>query len=83
MSSIITVVISIALAAALALAGMYFGGDTFLKGKPEAEAARYINEGQQVSAAIRLFQAENRGELPTDLRADLVGAYLKDRKSVV
>lgn len=78
MFSVIIVVISIALVALVALATMYFGGDTFLQGKPESEAARYINEGQQVSAAIRLYQAENHGELPSDLRADLVGHYLKD-----
>ncbi len=78
MFSIITVVISIALVAALALATFYFGGASFLQGKPEADAARYINEGQQVSAAIRLYQAENQGELPSDLRNDLVGRYLKD-----
>jgi hypothetical protein len=78
MFSVIITVISIALVAALTLATVYFGGDTFLQGKPEAEAARYINEGQQVSAAIRLYQAENQGQLPGDLNADLVGHYLKD-----
>ena len=78
MFSVIVVIISIALVAALTLATVYFGGDTFLKGKPEAEAARYINEGQQVSAAIRLFQVENQGMLPKDLEGDLVGHYLKD-----
>jgi len=78
MFSLIIVVISIALIAALALATIYFGGHTFLEGKPEAEAARYINEGQQISGAIRLYQAEHHGELPGNLEADLVGRYLKD-----
>jgi hypothetical protein len=77
MFSLIITVISIGLVAALAVATMYYGGDTFMQGKPDAEAARYINEGQQISGAIRLYQAEQHGNLPQDLGADLVPVYLK------
>lgn len=77
MFSLIITIISIALVAGLAIATMYFGGGAFLQGKPDAEAAKYINEGQQISAAIRLFQTEKHGELPQDLRGDLTPVYLK------
>lgn len=78
MFSLIITIISIALVAALALATLYFGGSSFMDGKPEAEAARYINEGSQIVGAVRLFQAEKQGALPGDLEDDLVGYYLKD-----
>jgi len=78
MYTMIVTVIGIFLAGLVALATMYIGGGTFLDGKPQAEAARYINEGQQVAAAIRLFQTDNHGELPKHLETDLQGHYLKD-----
>lgn len=79
MFSLIITIISIALVGALAITTLFFGGDAFLKGKSEAEAAQYINESQQISAAVRLYQAENAGEMPSDLQADLVdNNYLKE-----
>jgi hypothetical protein len=79
MFSLIITIISIALVGALAITTLFFGGDSFLRGKSEAEAAQYINESQQISAAVRLFQAENSGEMPGDLQSDLVdNNYLKE-----
>jgi len=79
MFSLIITIISIALVGALAITTLFFGGDVFLKGKSEAEAAQYINESQQISAAVRLYQAENAGQMPSDLQADLVdNNYLKE-----
>ena len=77
MFSLIIVIISVALVALLALATVFFGGDVFLRGNADAEASRYINESQQISAAIRLYQADNAGNLPSEIRADLVGHYLR------
>lgn len=78
MFSLIIAVISIALVALLAVATFFYGGDSFLRANAEAEAARYINESQQISAAIRVFQADNNGTLPGDIEGDLVGYYLKN-----
>ncbi len=79
MFSLIIVIISIALIAALAITTLFFGGDVFLKGTSDAEAAQYINESSQISAAVRLFQAERLGEMPDDLQVDLVdNNYLKE-----
>ena len=69
--------IAIVLLGLATVAGAYMGGSKILESKPEAEAARYINEGQQISGAIRLYQTENAGALPSNLSSDLVGPYLK------
>lgn len=79
MFSLIIVIISIALISGIALATLFFGGDIFTDGKSDADAAKYINESSQISAAVRLFQAENQGTMPSDLEVDLVdNNYLKD-----
>lgn len=77
MFSLIIIVISVALVALLAVATLFWGGDGFLSANAEAEAARYINESQQISGAIRIYQADNNGSLPGDIESDLVGFYLK------
>lgn len=78
MFSLIITVVSLLLVAGLAAATLFFGGDQFLQGKTDAEVARYVSESQQIAGAVQLFQAENQGSMPTDLKEDLVGYYLKD-----
>jgi hypothetical protein len=58
MFSLIITIISIALVAALALATLYYGGAAFNKGSAGAEAARLINEGQQVNGAVAIFKSD-------------------------
>lgn len=58
MFSLIITIISIALVAALALATLYYGGSAFNRGSASAEAARLINEGQQVNGAVAIAQAD-------------------------
>jgi hypothetical protein len=65
MFNLVIVVISIALVSALAVAGVYFGGDAFESGGVKAEATRYINESQQITAAAEYFRAEGGGQLET------------------
>lgn len=58
MFSLIITIISIALVAALALATLYYGGAAFNKGSAGAQAARLINEGQQINGAIQVLKAD-------------------------
>jgi hypothetical protein len=58
MFSLIITIISIALVAALALATLYYGGSAFNRGSAGAEAARLINEGQQVNGAVAIAKAD-------------------------
>ena len=78
MFSLIITIISIALVAALALATLYYGGSAFNRGSAGAEAARLINEGQQVNGAVAIAKADAAagGTAVTDMAGLLSGGYL-------
>ena len=76
MFSLIITIISIALVAALALATLYYGGDAFNQGTTEAEAAKLLNQGQQLLGAAELYKA-NTGAFPKDLATLEADGYLK------
>lgn len=69
MFSLIITIISIALVTALALATIYYGGNAFRQGGDAADAARFINEGQQLSGAASVYNAAEQADLA--LIADL------------
>lgn len=75
MFSLIITIISIALVAVLALATLYYGGKAFLQGQATSNAAKVINQGQQVSGAYALYVTEQ--EAVTDINGLLAGKYLK------
>ena len=64
MFSLIITIISIALVTALALATIYYGGSAFRQGGDAAAAAKLINEGQQLSGAAAITEA-NSGTVST------------------
>ena len=72
MFSLIITIISVALVAALALATLYYGGDTFNQGRADAQAAQILNQGQQVLGAAELYYLKNSKwpERPEDLVED-------------
>lgn len=74
MFSLIITIISIALVAVLALATLYYGGDAFNRGSAGAEAARLINEGQQVNAAVTMAGVDEA--TLSDIDALVTGKYL-------
>lgn len=76
MFSLIITIISIALVAALALGTLYYGGNAFTQGTAKAEAARSLNEGQQLMAAADLFFV-NRGRYPVNIQELVASDYLK------
>jgi hypothetical protein len=59
MFNLIVAVISIALIAAMAVASIYYGGDSFGRSSARAEAATLINQAQQIAGAATLFRLDN------------------------
>lgn len=66
MFGLVVTIIAVALAAALAVATIYMGGDAFNNGKTKAETATYVNQAQQVSGAVDFFVARE-GRLPSSV----------------
>lgn len=76
MFSLIISIIAVALVAVLALASMYYGGESLTQGTATANAARYLNEANQITAAANLYKLQNTNQTPT--AQDLVdNDYLK------
>jgi len=76
MFSLIITLVSIALVAALALATLYYGGSSWLRGNAAASAATLANQGQQVLAALTLYYTDHSA-YPADLQELVTGDYLK------
>lgn len=70
MFQLIVAVISIALVAALAIASIFYGGEAFNKSSEKSAVTALVNQGQQIHAAIQLYQADNGGSL-SGLTSDL------------
>lgn len=77
MFSLIITIIAVALVALLAVASIYYGGDVFTSGSDRSEAARFVNEAQQISSAISLYKADNNGAAPANILV-LKPDYLKE-----
>lgn len=81
MFSLVIVIVSIALVAALALATLYYGGSSLNKGSGTADAAQLINTGQQISSALLLRDTDVvAGALPSGtvtLASLEAGGYLR------
>ncbi len=67
MFSLIISIIAIALVVVLAGASLYYGGDAFTQGSAKAQAATYVNQGQQIAAAITLHNVESGTALGASL----------------
>jgi alpha-tubulin suppressor-like RCC1 family protein len=76
MFSLIITVVSIALVAALALATLYYGGTAYTLGQANAQAAKLLNQGQQLLAASELFKVQN-GRYPGDVPELVNTGYLR------
>ena len=66
MFSLIITIISIALVAALAVATIYYGGESFKNNGVKAAAARVVNGGSQINGAVEAFKATT-GTVPSSL----------------
>lgn len=76
MFSLIITIISIALVAALAVAGVFHGGAAFTSGTAKANAATIVNQAQQITGANALYANDNAGTFATDPSTLQSGGYL-------
>ncbi len=76
MFALIITIISIALVAALAIASIYYGGSAFTQGSAQAQASTIVNQAQQVSAGVTLYENDNGGSAPATVSA-LTPTYLQ------
>ena len=77
MFSLIVTIISIALVAALAIATIYYGGNSFLEGSTRTAAATLLNQGAQIAGSTMLYSTDQQ-TVPSR-PSDLVGQhYLKE-----
>lgn len=76
MFSLIIVLISILLVAAIAVATIYYGGETTTKGRANAEVATLLAQAAQIASASAAFTADRAGLRPSSLEDLLEGEYL-------
>ncbi|MFS1427066.1 hypothetical protein LMH73_007865 [Vibrio splendidus] len=78
MGNLILIIVSIVLVLVLAATGAYFGGHAYSNGKIDAEVGRYLNESEQVAAAVTLFESQGNEVTTTFAIESLVtDGYLK------
>jgi hypothetical protein len=75
MFTLIAVLLGISLAAAVAVATLYYGGSAFSSGGVQADATSLVDSGSQISGAATLYANQNAGALPASV-AVMVPAYL-------
>jgi len=77
MFSLIVVLITIALVAALAAVSMYYGGPIYYEYQNRAHAAQILSEGTQVRGAAELYRAD-KGDSAQNLNDLISGKYLQN-----
>lgn len=73
--SLIVVLVSVALVAALVLAVVYYGGSSFLTSGSRAEAARVLNGANQITGAATAYKATT-GDYAPDINALVTSQHL-------
>lgn len=61
MFSLLIALVAIVLVAALAVAGVYYGGGLLSEGEAQARAATVVSQGEQIVSAAKLYYID-RGE---------------------
>lgn len=75
MASLVIVIISVVLVAALALATQYYGASALSEGAEVAKAAQLLNQGLQLRSAAQLY-FNDKGYWPSTVDELLTGHYL-------
>jgi hypothetical protein len=81
MFSLILVLVSILLVAALVVATLWFGGSGFTTGQVAAQAARVVNESSQIQGAVEDYKVNNADSLPASMSDLINGGYLNGAPS--
>ncbi|MCC5613078.1 hypothetical protein LC612_41995, partial [Nostoc sp. CHAB 5834] len=75
MSSLIITILSVLLVSTLALAALVYTGSASNQASAKAEAAKYLNQGQQLLGAADLFKSD-KGEWPLSIEQLRTSNYL-------
>lgn len=81
MFTIIVVVVSIALVGLLAIATIYYGGNTFSNNMASAHQSGLLSQAATIRAAVQLYETDNQGALPpadSASQALIGGNYLSE-----
>lgn len=81
MTSILLIIVGIALAAAAALMVVFYGGSAFDTGSVKARANTLENAALSVTSAARLYLVE-KSDTPADMRALISSRYLSQKPEV-
>ena len=82
MSQLLIVIMSITMAAALLLAGSWYGGQAYMESQARGQAEQLIASAQQIAQAWQAYANDNMGSVLTDAywidgtATDLVPKYL-------
>lgn len=76
MFSLIIILISLVLVAAIAMATIYYGGEATTRGSANAEAATLLAQSAQIASASALFTSDHNGAKPQSLEQLVAGNYL-------
>lgn len=76
MFSLIISIIAIALVIVLAGASLYYGGEAFNQGTAKGEAAKMLNEGQQISGGYTMHKVDTKGAVPANVTELFNDEYL-------
>ena len=76
MANLIITVIAIALVAVASLMGAYYGGSAFSNNQSAANAATFLNIGQQLAAAWTAYLSDHNNSPPTSFANLTAGGYL-------
>jgi hypothetical protein len=75
MFQLVTGVIAIVLAALIAIMALFYGGSVFTDNSGKAMYSKYLNGGQQIQAAVQLFQSQN-GYFPTGTSQQILNSLI-------
>lgn len=81
MFSLITIVVAVVLVVALLIATAYHSGDTLEKARADARAAEIIQQGQQLTGAAVVYNA-NTGAWPESIQVLIDGGYIKSLPAI-
>lgn len=80
MFQLIVAIVSIALVVILAALAMWVGGDAFTQSGEKATFATYLNQGSQIEAGLKMYQADH-GTMPSGFgTSDEVIDELQDKQ---
>ena len=76
MFQLVTGVIAILLAVICAIMALWYGGSVFTDNSGKALYSKYLNNGQQIQAAVQLYASQNGGIFPSGTSQQILNALV-------